>query len=263
MIVVAPVIRPAGSTSRVLALARHNTMLLLREPGPMLSRLLMPLVAVLVFQPLFSAALAAQGKAAGTEQAVTGVLMLFSLLALSIVGTAILSERSWHTWDRLRSTPLRPLELLAGKAMPVLAVLLLQQVLILSFGVVLLGLAVPDLALLALAVLAWSLTLLCIGAALGTVLRSQAEFSAAQDIGGFLFSSLGGALVPLAAMPGWARDIAPASPAYWGMSALRSALAGQELPLLRAVAVLLTIAVLAAAVAVARIKRGWGRSRLI
>jgi len=248
---------------RVGTLARHNTILLLREPGPVLSRLLMPLVAVLVFQPLYRAAMAAQGRAAGTEQAVTGVLMLFSLLAISIAGTAILAERSWHTWDRLRSTQLRPLELLVGKALPVFAVLLLQQVVVLGFGVVVLGLPVPNAGLLAVAVVSWALALLCIGAALGTVLRSQAEFSAAQDIGGFLFSSLGGALVPLASMPGWARDIAPASPAYWGMSALRGALADQPGVLLRAAGVLLGIAVVAATVAALRIRHGWGRSRLI
>lgn len=31
----------------------------------------------------------------------------FSLLALSVVGTGILTERSWRTWDRLRATPAR------------------------------------------------------------------------------------------------------------------------------------------------------------
>lgn len=254
---------PDLGLSRVGALTRHNAILLLREPGPVLSRLLMPLVAVLVFQPLYRAAMAEQGRAAGTEQAVIGVLMLFSLLALSIPGTAILTERSWHTWDRLRSTPVRPLELLVGKATPVFAVLLCQQALVLGFGALVLGLPVPNVGLLALAVVCWSLALLCLGVALGTLLRSQAEFSAAQDIGAFLFSSLGGALVPLASMPGWARVIAPASPAYWGMSALRGALADQPGTVLRAVVVLLGVTVFAATVAALRIRRGWGRSRLI
>ncbi|HEX5404881.1 MAG TPA: hypothetical protein VFX16_21540 [Pseudonocardiaceae bacterium] len=78
---------------------------MLREPGPLLSRLLMPLVAVVVFEPLYRAAMAG-GRAAGAGQAVTGMLVLFSLLALSIVGTSILTERSWHTWDRLLWPPL-------------------------------------------------------------------------------------------------------------------------------------------------------------
>jgi ABC-2 type transport system permease protein len=250
------------ATVRTRALVRHNTTLLLREPGPLLSRLLMPLVAVLVFEPLYRAALDG-GRAAGVAQAVIGMLLLFSLLALSIVGTSILTERSWHTFDRLRATPVRPAEMLLGKAIPVLGMLLAQQVLVLGFGVVVLGMRVADVGLLAVAVVAWALTLLCVGTALGTVLRSQAEFSAVQDIGSFVATSLGGALVPLAALPGWARHLAPASPAYWAMSALHGAVAGATGQVWRAVAVLLAIALVAAAVAAWRLGRGWQRSTLL
>src|SRR3977135_4016045 len=89
-----------------------TTIMVLREPGPLASRILMPLVGAVVMQPLYQAALAGQGGAAGTGQAVTGMLVLFSLLALSIVGTSILTERGWRTWDRLRTTPVRSAELL-------------------------------------------------------------------------------------------------------------------------------------------------------
>lgn len=247
---------------RTLALVRHNAMLMLREPGPLASRLLMPLVAVLVFEPLYKAAMAGDGVA-GAGQAVAGMLVLFSLLALSIVGTAILTERSWHTWAWLRATPLRSSELLVGKAIPALVALLAQQVVILVFGWLVLGMRVADVGLLAVSVAVWSVTLLCVGAALGTLLRSQAEFAAVQDIGSFVCTSLGGALVPLAAMPGWARHLAPASPAYWAMAALRGAVTGESGQVWRALVVLLAIAMVAAGLAGRRISRGWGRSALL
>jgi ABC-2 type transport system permease protein len=253
---------PRDTLLRTGALARHNVMLMLREPGPLASRVLMPLVAVLVFEPLYRAAMPG-GRSAGVGQAVTGMLVLFSLLALSIVGTSILTERSWHTWARLRSTPLRSPELLVGKALPVLGMLLVQQVAVLGFGMLVLGMRVADLGLLVLAVAVWSTTLLCIGTALGTVLRSQGEFSAVQDIGSFVFTSLGGALVPLAAMPDWARHIAPVSPAYWAMSALSGAVSGESGQVLRAVLVLFGIAAAAALLACWRLNRGWGRSTLL
>ncbi len=253
---------PHDSLLRTGALVRHNTMLLLREPGPLASRLLMPLVAVLVFEPLYKAAMAGNSSA-GAGQAVAGMLVLFSLLALSIVGTSILAERSWHTWARLRATPLRAEELLLGKALPAWVALLVQQAVILGFGRLVLGMRVADIGLLALSVVGWSTTLLCVGTALGTVLRSQAEFSAVQDIGSFLCTALGGALVPLAAMPGWARHLAPASPAYWAMSALRGAVTGDPSQVWRALLVLLGIAAVAAALAAWRLSRGWGRSALL
>ena len=55
---------------------------------------------------------------------------------------------------------MRPAELLAGKAVPVMAAMLVQQALIIGFGAAAFGLAVTSLPLLALAVLAWTLALL-------------------------------------------------------------------------------------------------------
>ncbi|GAA4607270.1 hypothetical protein GCM10023195_27430 [Actinoallomurus liliacearum] len=120
---------PRESAARTGVLVRHNLLLMLREPGPLLSRMILPLAFITLLRPLY---LAAQGRTAGTEQAVVGTLVTFSLLALSISGGAILTERLARTWDRLRGTPLHPAEMLAGKAIPVFAALLAQQVLIVA-----------------------------------------------------------------------------------------------------------------------------------
>ena len=99
--------RWAGA-GRVAILVRHNLALFLREPGPLLSRLVQPVFLMLLMRPLYVAALASYGVEAGTAQVVTGMLVLFSLLALSVVGGAIMAERAWRTWDRLRATPAGP-----------------------------------------------------------------------------------------------------------------------------------------------------------
>ena len=190
---------PHDAALRATALIRHNTVLMLREPGPLASRMIMPLAFLVLLHPLYEAA---QGQRGGTAQAVIATLITFSLLALSIVGGSILTDRSWHTWERIRATAVHPAELLAGKALPVLAALLAQQALIIAFGVLVLGLTVAALPLLMLALLAWTLTLLGLGAMLGVLARSLAELSAAYDIGAMLLSSLGGALVPLAVAAG-------------------------------------------------------------
>ncbi len=223
----------------------------------------MPLVMIALFRPLYLSALARRGVQAGTAQVVTGMLVMFSLLALSVVGTAILTERTWGTWDRLRATPARSSELLATKALPGFGMLAVQQAEVLLFGVVVFGLRVDDPLLLATAVLAWALALLGIGVALGATLRSQSELNMAYDIGGVVLSALGGALIPLSVLPGWARAAAPVSPGYWAMSALRAALLGQPGPTLRAVAVLLAVAAVTASLGAWRITRGWARSRLL
>jgi ABC-2 type transport system permease protein len=251
---------PSGTAVRLAALSRHNAALMLREPGPVLSRLIMPLVMIALLRPLYLSALARRGVQAGTVQVVTGMLVMFSLLALSVVGTALLTERTWRTWDRLRATPARSSELLTTKALPGFGMLAVQQAEVLLFGVVAFGLRIADPVLLAAAVLSWALALLGIGTALGAMLRSQSELNMAYDLGGVVLSALGGALVPLSVLPGWARAAAPASPGYWAMSAFRAALQGQAGPALRAMAVLLAVAAVTAALGAWRITRGWARS---
>jgi ABC-2 type transport system permease protein len=242
---------------RTAAIIRHNTILLLREPGPLAGRLIMPLIFLTLLHPLYQVA---QGQTAGISQAVIATLVTFSLLALSIVAGSILTERVWHTWERIRATAVRPAELLAGKAIPAMAALLAQQALIIGLGVAAFGLAVHALPLLVLALLAWTLALLGMGAAIGVIARSFSELSIFHDLGGLVLSSLGGALVPLAVMPAWVRHVAPASPGYWAVSALRAALGGDTAATLRASVVLAAFALGFGLVAAARAGRGTVRS---
>jgi ABC-2 type transport system permease protein len=248
---------PHESAVRTAALIRHNMLLLLREPGPLASRLVLPLAFLVMLLPLYRAA---QGEHAGTVQAVTGSLVTFSLLALSIVGSSILSERIGHTWERLRASAAHPAELLVGKGLPVMATLLVQQTVVVGFGVLVLGMRVEHAYLLGGVLLCWTSALLGIGTALGGYARSFGELSAGYDIGGMILSSLGGALVPLSELPLWVRAIAPASPGYWAVSALRAALAGDAATAAGGCGVLLGIALLAGTAAAVRINRGLHRS---
>ncbi|GAB4058746.1 ABC transporter permease [Catellatospora paridis] len=244
---------------RSLALVRINVALLAAEPGAVISRIGMPLVMITVLRPLYRAAIGDQG----TTHAVTGMLVLFSLLGLSIVGGSLLTERSWHTLDRLRATPASPGQILTGKAVALGGVLLAQQAVVLGYGVVALGLRVARPDLLALAALAWAVTLLLLGAAAAMTVRSHSELGAVNDLGALLLSTLGGAMVPLSLLPGWAQAVAPASPGYWALQALGGAATGDVAAALRGVGVLLLVALAAGLYAAWRMNRGWGRSRLL
>ena len=67
-----------------------------------------------------------------------------------------------------------------------MAALLIQQAITIRCGAGLFGLAVSGLPLLAVALLAWTLALLGMGAALGVLARSLSQMSAAYDIGGMI-----------------------------------------------------------------------------
>ncbi|GHJ48673.1 hypothetical protein Cs7R123_60150 [Catellatospora sp. TT07R-123] len=244
---------------RSAVLIRHNLALLAAEPGAVISRIVMPLAIITVLRPLYTAAIGASG----TAYAVTGALVLFSLLGLSIVGGSLLTERTWHTLDRVRTTPARPVEILLGKAIPLGGVLLAQQAVVFGYGVVVMGMRVARPDLLALAALAWAATLLALGALAAVLVRSHSELGAVNDLGALVLTTLGGAMVPLSLLPAWARTIAPASPGYWAMRAMHGAVDGDPRTTLTSAAVLVTIALAATALATWRMSRGWGRSRLL
>jgi ABC-2 type transport system permease protein len=243
---------------RVAAMARMGVTLMLREPGPLVSRLVMPVVLMSLLQPLYQAA-----AGDGTPRAVTGMAVMFSLLALSMVGQGIMSERTWHTWDRLRSSPTSPTEMLIAKAVPAISFLTAQQAVVLGVGITLLNLRVAHPGLLLAAEAAWVAFLLALGTALATVVRSQAELSAAQDVGGLVLTGLGGALVPLTLLPDAVQRVAWLSPGYWGTTGLRGALAGDAAVVWHSVAVLGALTAVAWLVAVLRVRRGWQRKDLL
>ncbi|GAA4607272.1 hypothetical protein GCM10023195_27440 [Actinoallomurus liliacearum] len=80
------------------------------------------------------------------------------------------------------------------------------------------------------------------------------ELSAAYDIGGMLLSSLGGALVPLGALPHWVAGVAPISPGYWAVRGLHAALTGDAHTAAAACAVLLGVALTCGTVASIRLR---------
>ncbi|MEW9549082.1 ABC transporter permease [Nonomuraea sp. NPDC050783] len=238
------------SLHRIAVLAGHNALLRRRDPAHLISYLVMPMVLMPVFQAMVGDA----------TQVATGLLVMFSILSMADVANATLAERVWHTWDRLRATGARVPEIMAGKALPVLAVLALQQAVLLAYGVAVLGLRPPWPPWpLVLAVAVWCFALLGMGTAIAGMVRSQGELSTVCNLAALSVSALGGALVPYALMPGWARSIAPVSPGYWATTMMQAGVRGDAAGVAGPAAVLLGVGAATLALAWWRAARGWGR----
>jgi len=256
--------RVRASAARLGALVRHNVLLMRRDPGPILSRLSMPVVLMIVFEPLYRATMADGETGSAVVQAAPRVLVMFSMFAISTVGAALLSERTWRTWSWQRATRATTAEMLLGKVIPLLGVLLVQQALVLVTGFLVFGLRpAGGPVLLLTAGLSWAACILACGALAATFARSNNQLSSITDLTGLLLSSVGGALVPVALMPDWMQVISPLSPAHWGVQALQGAVLGHTGAVLRAAAVLAVLAVCIGAIACRRISRRWGHPELL
>lgn len=239
---------------RLGAEVRHQTVLLARDPGPLIGYTLMPLLLITVLRPLYVAVGQLSGHPAlpGIDQAAAGMAVMFSLFALKVVGASMLNERTWNTWDRLRSSPAGPGEILLGKALPMYVALLVQQTVLFGFSALVFGLSpIHGWWALAACIPAWAACVLLLGTAASTLARSPAQLSAAGDVLAIITTILAGALVPAALLPAWLQHLAPFSPGYWAMHAYRAALVGPSSSLARPVSMLAIFSTLGIVVGIA------------
>lgn len=150
----------------------------------------------------------------GMFWAVLGVLMSFA--------TSLATERSEGTWLRLRTAPVRGWHLLAGKGLACgLAMLLALNVLAL-IGATVFGIR-PDWLLLELAFVAGAACFTGMMMVFAMLARSVRAASGIAWAALMPMAMLGGAMIPLFAMPGWMQAASNASPVKWLLLAIEGA----------------------------------------
>ncbi|MFJ8473588.1 ABC transporter permease [Kitasatospora sp. NPDC094011] len=247
---------PSGwaAPRRTAVVARHAAVLLLREPGTVIAYAVMSIVLMTVLRPVYERLGSPDGPAINQQAA--GLAVMFTLLALDMAGQTLLSERTWRTWDRLRTSPAGPAAVLLGKALPLTAVFTLQQAVTFGFAAVAFDF---DLAAgswrLTVMVLAWALCVSCCGLALGAWVRTQGQLAAVSDIGALGVTCLSGCLVPLFVLPHWVSDVARFSPGYWASRGFQAAVTGDRGVFLEALGITLAVSLLALGIAALRAPR--------
>jgi ABC-2 type transport system permease protein len=216
---------------RSWAIARHDLRILRSDPVFLVTMTVMPLIVMAFIKPAFGATtvpLAGAGVAAnGAEHAVPGVTVMFAFFLVGNVGFGVFREHGWNTWERLRASRATSAEVMAGKVVVPLLTLALQLAVLIGLGGLLFDLNVRGSmpAMIAVAA-ALALCLVCLGLLLLALARSILQLNAVSNLGTMLFAGLGGAIAPIAVLPGWARAVAPATPSYWAMRGFRDVIAG-------------------------------------
>jgi ABC-2 type transport system permease protein len=245
------------SGGRTATLFRQNVALLLRDPAPIVITTAMPLILIAFLKGTGAAVLEQQGFMGinGAEIVVPGQVVMWAFFGVMFLATAFFTEHRWGTWDRLRASAARPIEVLLGKLLPSTALVLVQMSLLFAIGVLVFGMRVRgSWAGLALLILASTAFMTAMAMLMVATLRTASQVQALTNLGAMVFAGLGGALGPVEVLPGWARAIAPASPGYWMIEGFRGVvLDGASLgATLRPVAVVLAMTLGVALVAVWR-----------
>lgn len=170
------------------------------------------------------------------EIAVPGFTVLFCFLTAQVTALSIHSEKKTGTFRRLLAAPLLKAELLAGKLLPNLIVVLLQVVVIFAVGVwvmPLLGLErISPGNLPALAVVSVFVALSCttLGILIAALARTEGQIGGIAAMVLWVAGALGGAFIPQFAMGDVLNTIGKITPHYWAINAFTDIIVrGQEL----------------------------------
>jgi ABC-2 type transport system permease protein len=247
------------SAGRTGTLFRQNVALLLRDPAPIVMTTGMPLILIAFLKGTGLAVLRQAGFTGvnGTEVIVPGQVVMWAFFGVAFLVTAFFTEHRWGTWDRLRASAARPIEVLVGKLLPSTLLVLLQMCGLFAIGMLVFGMRVrgswTGLGLMVLVSTAFTMALAMLFVA---TLRTVNQVTAVVNLGAMAFPGVGGAFAPVEALPGWARTVAPASPAYWMIKGFRGVvLEGASLgATLRPAAVVLAMTIGVAIVALWRFR---------
>jgi ABC-2 type transport system permease protein len=212
------------SPSRSAAIARHELRLLRSDPVFFIINCLMPLAVMAFVKQSFRFALAAQGHPGvnGAEQAVPGMAVMFALFLQGNIGVGFFREHGWGTWERLRASWATPGEIMTGKVVVPLLQAAAQLAILFGLGGVLYHLHISGSVLAFVAVAAaFGLCGVALSMALLAICQTVMQLNAVANLAAIVLAGIGGAIAPTAALPGWARAIAPGTPSYWAMRGFR------------------------------------------
>lgn len=205
---------------RSLTIAAHELRILRRDPAWLVLLFLVPLILVGLMRGgmHFVLALTGHPAAPGADFSVPAQAVTFVFYLPGLIGISFLREHGWSTWARLRASGTPGAFILAGKVLPIVVLGLVQMAVVFGLGDAAYGLRIEGTALgVALLAAVLVVTVVAMGLAITGIVRTIPQMNAVANIVPVALGALGGALMPLATLPGWVHRIAPATPQYWAM----------------------------------------------
>ncbi|MFD5893838.1 MULTISPECIES: ABC transporter permease [unclassified Streptomyces] len=208
----------------------------LRDPGFVIFGAGMPVLMYLLFTNLGPADDGADGW---KTTAMVGMAAYGALGAAVGVGTGIAEDRSLGWLRQLRITPMRPRQVVLGRAVTSSVTVLPAILAVLTAGAVSNGVRLDAWQWAVLVLLLWVGTLPFTLFGIGNGYRLSAQTAGVVNVGALMgLAVLGGLWFPIEAFPGWLRTVAEYTPAH-GFAELGWATTAGHAPGIASVAVLL------------------------
>ncbi len=194
----------------------------------------------------------------GFEQAIPGILVMFTLLVLLTSGaTMLVVERTQGLLRRLASAPMTRAEIVSGKWGGRMVLAIVQVGVALTIGTFLFKMDWgPNLAMVIVVLAAWAAFCASGGLLLGSIAKTEGQASGLGVLLANLLAALGGCWWPIEITPEWMQFVQKLLPTGWTMDALHKLISFQAgaASALPHVAVLLTASLLVTMFAISRFK---------
>lgn len=158
----------------------------------------------------------------GFEQAIPGILVMFTLLVLLTSGASMLTaERNEGLLRRLASAPISRAEVVAGKWSGRMVLAVIQVGVALAFGTFLFNMEWgPDLAMIAVVLGGWAAFCASAGLLLGSLATTEGQAAGLGALFANALAALGGCWWPIEITPDWMQFVQKVVPTGWTMDAL-------------------------------------------
>ena len=166
----------------------------------------------------------------GFDQAIPGILVMFTLLVLLTSGASMLTiERKQGLLRRLASAPISRSEIVSGKWLGRMALAALQIGVAIAIGTVAFSMHWgPDLAMVIVVLAAWAAFCASAGLLLGSLAGTEGQAVGLGVLLANLLAALGGCWWPIEITPEWMQFVQKLLPTGWTMDALHKLISFQS-----------------------------------
>ncbi len=159
------------------------------------------------------------------NQASPGILVQFAIFGLVTSGQVLVQERKLSTLQRMRTTSMPVFQVVAGHALALFCLVLMQELLLVVFGQLALGVNYAHEILGTLAVsIGLGLWIAATGLLIGLLAKNDSQVVLFSLLAMFVFSALGGTWFPLEASSGAFAAIGKLMPSAWAMAGYQNIL---------------------------------------
>lgn len=158
------------------------------------------------------------------DQSVPSWLIFSMFFILIPISNTFMNERTFGTFDRLKSMNVSPWTILAGKFLPYLLVNQVQVLIMFAVGLFLMPLLGLDALnvrggfyLVFLVALCTSFAAISFGLLIANIARTSEEATTLGGVSNIIFAAIGGIMVPKLVMPEAMQDISDLSPMSWAL----------------------------------------------